>query len=734
MATLVLSTVGTLVGGPLGGALGALIGRTIDQTVLFRPRDREGPRLTDLAIQSSQYGSPFAKVHGRARIAGTVIWATDLKERRIREGGGKGRPGTTRYSYTVSFAVALSSRPVTGVGRIWAEGNLLRGSDGVFTSETGFRLHTGHGDQALDPLIAAAEGIGGCPAYRGLAYAVFEDLALEEFGNRIPSLTFEVIGDWYDADIGPVVGGAAPVDETWDGAPAITGVALIAATRREVLQTVATGFPLVLTEQSDRLQAVLREAQPLAGARIMMSALLPRSQDEADRSFFGRQRRAPRTGALELRYYEPERDYQPGLRRAGSGAGTGGRVRQIEVPVVMAAGIAQYRAELLTRDERAGLERIDLRTAMLDFDMLPGRLVTIEGLAGHWRVQRWHWSADGVDMALVSHRPPGIAHAATADPGRSVSAPDEGIGPTRFALFDMPSPMDRPLAHSHIALAVAGPLSGWRGAHVFLLESEGALGDTLDFLRIGATLGTVADPLASGPPLLRDDRNALVVELVRDGPFALVNADAEALSRGANMAMVGAEVIQFAHVEPLGDNRFRLSGLWRGRGGTEDRIDNHEAGEGFVLITEALGLVDPTMIGAAPGFSAAAMGRDDAEPVAAHLASHGRAMQPFSPVHGRCREDTAGGAILEWVRRSRSGFAWRDAVDVPLGEDSEMYRVTVSADGEVIAEYVVDQAMLAIDAATWAAWRSTATGSLQAGIVQQGALGLSPALIIPLPL
>ena len=144
MATLVLSTVGTLVGGPLGGALGALVGRTIDQTVLFRPRDREGPRLTDLAVQSSQYGSPFAHVHGRVRIAGTVIWATDLKERRIREGGGKGRPGTTRYSYSVSFAVALSARPIQGVGRIWAEGNLLRGQDGVFTSDTGFRLEYGY--------------------------------------------------------------------------------------------------------------------------------------------------------------------------------------------------------------------------------------------------------------------------------------------------------------------------------------------------------------------------------------------------------------------------------------------------------------------------------------------------------------------------------------------------------------------------------------------------------------
>ena len=62
------------------------------------------------------------------RVAGTVIWSTDLIEDRNREGGGKGRPATTSYSYSASFAVALSARPVRAVHRIWADGKLLRGA------------------------------------------------------------------------------------------------------------------------------------------------------------------------------------------------------------------------------------------------------------------------------------------------------------------------------------------------------------------------------------------------------------------------------------------------------------------------------------------------------------------------------------------------------------------------------------------------------------------------------
>ena len=112
MATLVLGTVGRAIGGPLGGALGALLGNRIDRAVLGGTR--EGPRLTELAVQTSSYGTAIPLVFGTMRVAGTVIWATDLTEHRARSGGGKGRPATTSYSYSASFAVALSDGGLHG--------------------------------------------------------------------------------------------------------------------------------------------------------------------------------------------------------------------------------------------------------------------------------------------------------------------------------------------------------------------------------------------------------------------------------------------------------------------------------------------------------------------------------------------------------------------------------------------------------------------------------------------
>ena len=145
MATVIFAALGTLIGGPLGGAIGALVGRQVDGAIIGGPR-QEGPRLKELGVTTSSYGTPIPRHYGRMRVPGTIVWATDLVEHRKRSGGGKGRPRVTTYSYTTSFAVALSSRPIQGLGRIWADGNLLRGAAGDLKAGGTFRLHLGHRD------------------------------------------------------------------------------------------------------------------------------------------------------------------------------------------------------------------------------------------------------------------------------------------------------------------------------------------------------------------------------------------------------------------------------------------------------------------------------------------------------------------------------------------------------------------------------------------------------------
>ena len=201
MATVVLqaagAAVGTLLGGPvvglIGRALGAVAGSFIDQQLFGSSRTVKGPRLTDLRVMASSEGAPIPRIWGRMRVAGQVIWATDFEERRQTEreggkGGNRNRGTKIRtYSYFANFAVGLCEGEIDRIGRVWADGKEFDLSDVTA------RLYRGSETQEPDSLIVAKMGAGNAPAYRGLAYIVFERLPLADFGNRLPQLSFEVI-------------------------------------------------------------------------------------------------------------------------------------------------------------------------------------------------------------------------------------------------------------------------------------------------------------------------------------------------------------------------------------------------------------------------------------------------------------------------------------------------------------------------------------------------------------
>ncbi len=199
MATVVLqyagAALGTLIGGPLGGvigrAAGAIAGNVLDQQLFGAGRRSEGPRLTDLRVMASEEGAAIPALWGRMRISGQVIWATNLIEESdtsTQSTSSKGAPksSVTNYAYYANFAVGLCEGGIDGIGRVWADGREIDIS--AYTH----RLYTGSETQSPDSLIEAIEGSASTPAYRGLAYIVFERLPLGDFGNRIPQLAFEV--------------------------------------------------------------------------------------------------------------------------------------------------------------------------------------------------------------------------------------------------------------------------------------------------------------------------------------------------------------------------------------------------------------------------------------------------------------------------------------------------------------------------------------------------------------
>ena len=668
MATLVLGTVGTLIGGPIGGAIGSLIGNGLDRTLLGSKR-QQGPRLGDLSVQTSSYGSQIPRLFGTMRVAGTVIWSTDLREEKHSSGSAKGGGPTTSYTYSASFAVAISARPILSVGRIWADGNLLRGAAGDWKADTGFRLYPGDERQTPDPLIAAAEGITLTPGHRGLAYAVFENLQLADFGNRIPSLTFEVVADGGPVAVPAIAAALTDGAVAGEGGVLLDGFAASGDSVRDALDALTQACPMPLADDG----AILRLDD---GSRTAIDpAMLGAASDAKPSPVLVRDRQDAGTlpDTVSLRYYEPARDYQAGLQRARRD-GIGRRETALDLPAAVSADAARLLAEQALA--RAWTER-DAATVRVPWRALAARVGTLVSLAdgSSWRIAGWTLDRMALELRL---RPVTPAQAAQpgADAGRAVAGPDAPAGRTVVALLDLPALDDKLATAPGLWLAAAGTGAGWRRATVSLTPDGGASWQPAGQTALPAVIGHAATPLADGPAESFDRTNRVEVTLAHDG-MALQGATDDALVSGANLAWLGGELIQFGGADQVGPARWRLSQLVRGRRGTEWATAGHQIGEPFVLLDPAtlLPLAMPlTAIGASVAVSVQGPG-DDGVPVEASLVVAGAAVRPPAPVAIRASRQPDGAIALSWTRRSRLGWAWLDGGDATLGEDGERYRL-----------------------------------------------------------
>ena len=179
----------------LAGGVGGFAGGFIDRAIFATHTKQQGPRLNNLQVQVSTYGTSIPIIYGLARIAGNVIWSLPLQEHATtttQSAGGKGggsSVSTTNYTYTATLAVAICEGPITEVARVWADAELI---DITQPANGSYTLYYGDESQLPDPVMASFFPSGRCPAHRGMAYVVIENFPLADFGNRIPNFTFEV--------------------------------------------------------------------------------------------------------------------------------------------------------------------------------------------------------------------------------------------------------------------------------------------------------------------------------------------------------------------------------------------------------------------------------------------------------------------------------------------------------------------------------------------------------------
>lgn len=145
---------------------------------------------------------------------------------------------------------------------------------------------------------------------------------------------------------------------------------------------------------------------------------------------------------------------------------------------------------------------------------------------------------------------------------------------------------------------------------------------------------------------------------------------------GANLCIVGDEVIQFRDCVQNTDGSWTIWNLLRGRRGTEYAASNHKIGETFTFLanttieadSETLDANGKTLFFRAVGEG---MALDTSAPLKITYAP--RDLMPYAPKD--IRRSLAGASItIDWKRRTRFGGNMQDGTEaVPLNEGNERY-------------------------------------------------------------
>ncbi|WP_369413044.1 phage tail protein [Antarcticirhabdus aurantiaca] len=386
-------------------------------------------------------------------------------------------------------------------------------------------------------------------------------------------------------------------------------------------------------------------------------------------------------------FSDPARSYQPGAVSAGGIAGGLPRKAAIELPVVLAEEQAAGFALRHLRDALASRDTVRFALAPTMLSVEPGdRLVFRDeegrGPPGRWLVTR----IEAGEVLRVEARR--LAEPGSGATRRQVGSADPSppLLPSRAVV----SILDLPLEGGGLrAAAFAKP---WTPL-LLVPTSEGQASQRLGTIGAPAVIGVLATALGPGPEAVIDRGSVLDVRLRRGG---LESVSRERFLGGANLCAVLArngawELLQFETADEVEPMRFRVSGLVRAKGGTDDAMRaGAAAGAAFVVLDEAAEAMAAGVPRGDVAIRAVPAGRPLDDPAAVTVTARldDRAGRPLSPVHLRGRFATDGTLALSWVRRGRRDADGWDGLDVPLGEEAERYRVR--AEAEAGGELVLD--------------------------------------------
>ena len=446
---------------------------------------------------------------------------------------------------------------------------------------------------------------------------------------------------------------------------------------RDLIEPMARAFCFDAVETEGRIVFRPRDGVPVMA--IDGGILVERKADEANFAIT-RAQETELPNALKLAYAETAREYRMASVMARRLVGSSLREANLELPCAVPQALAQARCDIMLQEAWAGRETVAFNLPPSLAALEPGDAVTVtlNGRAHDLRIAEIA-DAEMRRVRAVSHD--AEVYRAAEAPARGTSLPVVPVfGRPLVEFLDLPIAGGDAIAHAPWIAAHASP---WPGS-LSLLKQDGAASFSLNrVIPAPAVMGTLLDPLPQGPLGRYDRANRFRVKL---SAGALASIGTDELLGGANAAAIGSpetgfEIIQFRDAELIAARTYELSFLLRGQSGSEpEMLPLRDAGCRFVLLGPLVIQPDLTLdqAGLDHVWRIGPSSRDHGDPAYVEHAHRGLrlGLRPRHPVHLRAHK-IGGDVHFSWIRRGRIDADQWEGSDIPLGEDTEAYRVTV---------------------------------------------------------
>lgn len=456
-------------------------------------------------------------------------------------------------------------------------------------------------------------------------------------------------------------------------------------TARAAIEPLASGFLFDAVESADKILFKLRGGASVASiAYDDLGAAEPGSQQDRIVTTINQDNELPIE--LNMKYVDPARDFQIGSQRSRRQVPQSQKIDTIEMPISWTSTEAKQAVEKLhyTAWEEHTQYAFSLPLTYLRLE--PTDIVTlpVNGVTRRVRVTKTSLGSvincEAVSDYAANYTSESIAAVSPIGP-QTISVP----GTTIMQLLDIPLLQDAD-NNAGLYIAAMGTGSGWTGTAIYK-STDGVVFDYVDVVTVDSVMGSTTTALPTGVTTIWDDGSTVKVKLIGGALTSVTDLEAMA---GSNTAAIGAhgrwELVSFATATLNGDGTYTLSRLIRGRKGSEWAVGTHVAGDAFVLL-EAGALIRnvpaTTDIGSVRYYKAISFGGDEGDVITYTHQAVG--LECYAPVHirGRRHSPSTNDWAITWVRRGRIDGAWRDYVDVPLGQATESYEIDIMSGATV---------------------------------------------------